>query len=1266
ASVSLRVYSCLTDHALSEVPVARAPKPARPTNETRIAIDGDPSEWAARPLLKRDAKGDAPSGQWDLTTVRAFVNQDALYMMAEGSGGVFTEIQFDVQTADRTLRFGWEDGDWPHPWSADITDEWVSLPDNRTSTFASGNVVEGRIDLRSIGTSDFEITQIVIFAGECCDAGYVVVDELDVKVQPVALDEIDPPVLTARLGSTLEAETKLAAPDTRAISVEFDPSSWQARVTGGADAVPPGSWVVVADLEVDDFRVLQADGEGAFEATVMAAPGTHILIKQDADGRYINSDKEFGEDLVPPGVVLKLPVAESGSGVAFGAGAGLCCDTDVIPTWSVQGTIDRTDLEPGDEFRARGQVFVHAGPSVRPKRSSLDFMAYLISDEGGRQVGRSGKFITPFLTATGLPVERTLENPGGGRIRLGHHEFEWRFDGSRWVGDFDTRLELPRDIRRGLFVVVMRGFWELGAEELEPLGNSHFGVTERDAAAREANIGLIAVGGPEPTRLTTVILADEVSEGTRGGVIAREDEGLFAISSRATTHHNPVIPRLDPYGDPWAYRLEPFVPMIDVVDRDIPNPPAIDLDLTRSELMVTVERPDGRTDVLGPAPMTRYAVKSPVAPWGATLGSGGGELREVPQLQGDDQTFAYRFPADGNYVVRLEGQVAGVDGRVYGICGTYDVVVANVLDVESGVLPGTPMEVGDTLAPTVTVFPGMPTEVTYDLLHVAADGQRTTRSLSGVASSGGYWDGNGEAITFTRDGEYRVDIEARGSDDDGNLWVGRLSFGSVVMTPDAPIVAHGRRGPDGLTEIAPPWAPETAFVTEESAHMQFPYFTGDVLWGVTQSDSGDAVVTHASIQVLDPNNDLVKRAVFNTEQFGWFDRPSFDELERAGQIPLITGAEPSQSYVKGGHPDDIDLWAYVYTAAQRPGVRVREAILGDDVSGSYWRFGDPYHGQSGNGPEGDLPGDFKYFYISAVIRDDVSGEGIYAGYGSGWVHARDDDPRGSRFMPPFRGAAGGPDGGPLFTVHGREVNIFFLPTSVRPGSLLHTGDAFRMSGPVMPTLPSLVDYTVTAPDGTVRSLGGQANAIGYFYDPDDDFVLDQAGIWTVDLGVTHEGLTSAGQVEAPFPTGGPLTPDGKTFTFTVMDDDTELLDISSDLEERGPARWFENVDVAVFEADLPAGWSGDKARIVVTIPGIVLVDREVSVTGGTVRWEMVPRELNLLANNFDDMYNIADTVTVTFYAEDSTGGQTTRAAGTMVTHGARVPVAPVEQTSGSG
>ena len=104
----------------------------------------------------------------------------------------------------------------------------------------------------------------------------------------------------------------------------------------------------------------------------------------------------------------------------------------------------------------------------------------------------------------------------------------------------------------------------------------------------------------------------------------------------------------------------------------------------------------------------------------------------------------------------------------------------------------------------------------------------------------------------------------------------------------------------------------------------------------------------------------------------------------------------------------------------------------------------------------------------------------------------------------------------------------------------------------MPTLPSFVEYTVTAPDGSQRTFHGRANAIGYFYDPDDDFVLDQPGVWDVELTVTHDGMTSAGPVEEPYPTGGLLTPNGTSFDFVVMDQDMRVLKITTDLEDLTP------------------------------------------------------------------------------------------------------------------
>ncbi len=46
-----------------------------------------------------------------------------------------------------------------------------------------------------------------------------------------------------------------------------------------------------------------------------------------------------------------------------------------------------------------------------------------------------------------------------------------------------------------------------------------------------------------------------------------------------------------------------------------------------------------------------------------------------------------------------------------------------------------------------------------------------------------------------------------------------------------------------------------------------------------------------------------------------------------------------------------------------------------------------------------------------------------------------DDPLGNRVTPPFRGSSGGPNGGPLLTIHGRPYDQFVTPTGVLPGTI---------------------------------------------------------------------------------------------------------------------------------------------------------------------------------------------------------------------------------------
>ena len=1103
------------------------------------------------------------------------------------------------------------------------------------------------------------------------------------------------------------ASKVLTIPEASLISLAHNTETARTAVRAQAGAVPPNAMVLVGNLNLNDYTLAQADEQGAFEADVAGFPGTYVLIKQDVSGIFIPFDGEWLDgydhngigprngmrDMILPGILVRIPHEGLSDGIPFSAAAllesGIQGDQVGVTSapWTINGAYDRARFEPGETLGIEGQVAILGNSKVQPPTARLSFHGILLGDVNGRQVGRSGRFVSAFVTPTGLPIERqlALRMQHDGRednFTLGSASINWEWDGQKWVSDFHATLQMPQAYREGHYELVAQ--FNVGG--IEPSADLRHWLYVVDNPYHFATLGVLRVGDPAAMRLTTTLLADEVSEGSRGGLLAREDEGLFDIATRNTTRHQPVLPRLDSHGGSWTYHLEPYAPMLGVVDRGVPVTPPIPLDFSTSLLEVRIERPDGQSELLGPAPLTRYAVKSPRTPWHTPLTFGGGAPREIPQLRGDGDTFAYQFPQDGDYVLRVAGYIHDTGGRRYEISGTYDLTVAHVLDIETSLLPTTPFEVGDSIAPTVTTLPGVPADITYNITHVTADGATSRTAFDGTANSHGWWDGDGEVFTFEHDGEYLIEIEAKYSAPSGDVWAGRVRFGNVVATPDTPMITHGRRGfqkQEG--PIPPPWSFVGADLLEHlvaPAQMHYPYFNGDILWGQQDMEkieageflAGDAVNVRASIQLLDNNHPLLLQAWQQLSEYNARDHTqdiTVADLLNAGQMPLNTAPDPASGR-PGGHPDEINLWAYMYGSAERPGVRVREVILGDDVVGTYWSVDDEFHMQSGIGRAGDLPGEFKFFYAGAVVRDVITREGVYSIYGSGWVHARDDDPLGVRFTPPFQGASGGPTGGPLFTIHGRETDMFIVPLGVRPGAMLEVGDTFRMAGPIMPCLPSRVEYTVTAPDGKERNFDGRANAIGYFYDPADDFVVDQPGLWTVDLTLTHDGMTSSGPVEPPYPTGGPLTPDGATFTFVVTDGGAQDLAISTDLSQVAPADWFtREVKTADFVAELPADWKANSAHVTVTMPSIVLVDETVALSDNLISWRMDPAALNELANNFDygdpsDLQpgsfpyaaretGLGDTVILTFFSTSEDGRQ---AAGTIVTHGARVPPTP--------
>jgi hypothetical protein len=970
------------------------------------------------------------------------------------------------------------------------------------------------------------------------------------------------------------------------------------------------------------------------------------------------------EFILAPGVIMQIPF-ESREDDRTPVATGFCCDHLASP-WIFEGSFSTDRVQPGDRFTVEGRVTFFSDRPNAPSAGSLEIHAVYLSDEAGRQVGVADEFISALLTPTGLAIERTWgSQPLGPLVEV---PLTWQKEGSIWTASVNGEAEVPANFREGRYIL-LAWVYKGQIESESPISELNDRLAGR--CCNGERLAILEVDDPMPTRLAATLLADTLSEGSRGGIIAQEDNGMFNFSTRTVTHHNPVITRLDAFGTPWSYDLGPFLPMVGGVDRGgFPGLlPAINFDFTSGELSIRIQRPDGEIDSIGPSLITRMGTDTPRTPWFDNVSRDGGSLGEVPQLLGEGDAFAYQFPMNGDYIITIDGQINNLIGNEYEISGTYAVTVADVLDIEPALLPGTPFEVGDSMPISLYVMPGLPAEVVYKVTTYYPEGEMDVEEYRGTANSFGWWDGDGQSHLFGKPGEYLVEVEARfeGGDD---LWVGRMTFGGVIASPNPAIAMHGRRGPDNQTYLVPVWSFDTDYDYDDiqGRHFNLPYFSGDILWGTPFTEyldpalrlaASDAAIVHSSIQILDPTNELAQKALAQVRKFGGYEDPiSLADLERGDQIPLITSADPSWWNV-GIHPDEIDFWAYRYHAVERPGVRVREIVMGSDVEASYWRFDDAYHLQSGNGIEGDLPGDFKFIYGGAVLRDENTGDGEYAIYGSGWVHTEYDDPLGGRVMPPFQGAAGGPSGGPLFTIFGKPIDMFFVPLAVRPGMVLELGDTFRMAGPIMPTLPSKVEYAVIAPDGTRRSLDGVANAVGYYYQPDDDFTLDQTGEWIVDLTVYHDGMTSAGPVEEPYPTGGPLTPDLHTFSFFVVESAADRLPVHTDLAGLDFQSWHYEVNSAVWQMSLPVGFEPDRIHMLATIPGIVLASEELPVQFGHVEWTLDGAALNRLVHNLDYLQGLADTITVTFFGQD--GEQLF--AGSLVVHGSHIPLLPGQLSS---
>ena len=1029
------------------------------------------------------------------------------------------------------------------------------------------------------------------------------------------------------------------------IDISTPDSASQVTLTGNPGSVPPNGFVILVTLDTGHFTWRQSSEDGSFEASLFAPAGTSVLVKADPVGstlrRTLQEAESGGEGSLAPlsGTIVRVPypqVSGSGSSIDF-SGAGL---VGVGTVWTFEGTIESQTVAPGGTvglqglFEISSSLVEEAGVmEIHPK-----FLLERISGPDGFGSLARNVLASTLLTPTGLPIERYPV-----RSQDPFSEFQIvrlnKVAPDRAQATVESIIHVPDDLPDGYYRPLAFFFFDGIPAQETPDGRT-LAVDELDLDNHEEMyLPLLRVGNPAAPRLYWTLLTDSLSNGSRG-VTAVEDRERFALAPRILTQSQTfIIPGEDTAsGQHFSYRLEPFVPTVSRGQQGAPPPPSlIPFRFPSGSLTVRIRKPDGSVDVLGPAPFLQSRMRSLVDRSGKLLDHGGGHLTDVYQLSTMEPQFEVEFRQQGRHVITLEGSVEDIWGNVWAGGGTYDVYVARLLSLDTTALPGTPLEVGDTFNSGMVLHPPVSADVELHFqLAPDSDARRlVSRVVRGRANRFGYLQADMGDISLEMPGEYRVDVVASYRDDQGQLWMGSRTWGSAVAPENTNIIAHGRRGIDDQP-LGPHW-----FVRTEtgsligSTHVFLPFHSGDISW---QQES-DAVLPEITLQ--DPGGTLLELLRSRTQELPRF--ADFEERALAGETPLFSsradGLDPHLD------PEKVDLWGYSYKSVQRPLVRVREELTGHErvLQSLYWRFNAHYAAQFGVGANGDLPNDIKFQFGAAVLRGSALAQPEYGIYGSLFVLVPDDDPLGgTRTFPPFQGAAGGPSGGPIMTLRGREIDIFFHPTGIRPGSVLELGDIASFAGQVGPTLPSKVEITVTTPGGEVEEISGQANKIGYFYEPATDFIVEEPGPYRVKVTVWHDGLTSAGAVQPPFPTGDVLgSREGEFLFYVVGPDSTELeVDIPRDSFVRA-AEGPISILLTFAEATLTRGegsqLEGRELFFTTVMPGFIL--EEGTTTGLSYTYD-APR-LNQDFPNLDlfdaDGRSGVDTVTMSFLLSGPNG-----------------------------
>ena len=932
-------------------------------------------------------------------------------------------------------------------------------------------------------------------------------------------------------------------------------------ISGNQGAASPNMALTILNLQTGHYTWGSSKDDGSFALILNGQPGSEYAIYQrsEIDG-WNNYQLGVGTTIRAPfnspnnlefstehsaSNTNHTPNNPSDSNLLGGRVGGIA---------QYRGEIDFSQLSAGSRGEIIGTVNV-VGPSLEDVSISWGTSGlYLekIVSANGWVVAANPENSSNYMTVSGLPING---EPEVNRTQIGtvfYSEIE-QVSSTLWRAKFVANYDIPTQLSNGRYQLHLDS--SINTTVSSERVFTHNFISQPGTSVLDGRIGEFEIGDTSKTNIDIGLLLNEYSNGSRGAVPDNR-AGAFGITPGIITNaHKFLIDGSMPGRKEGAsYNLEPFIPLVSWMTKGHQVPLPIKFKFPSGRLEVSVVDPAGKVSSLGPKPFRGTYMNEPFMLGNTGGGMGGAAPQVYTKLTTLTDDFNYDFAEYGEYKISVVGTVLDMEGREYALNGDFTVVRAEPLDLEHGVMPGTPFEIGDSFSPQLIVQPGVPAKVEMTISHYPNSDPALveTAKFTGFANRFGYYDGGNQEYKFDKPGEYRVDVLASHQDKNSVVWAASRTWGGIVESEEGNLEMRGVKGTEAYTNYRQWFVFDSRplGVGESNTHIAPPYQTGDVSWMLAEElDRSNSAMT-AFYTIFDKNGEFKDRVSDRLSIYSGLD------LDNTG-LPFVSTTDLKTATGSPINPffeleDSDDHWAYYYNASERPGVSAREHIGQLSTRDNYWRFSDTYNHQLGNGFQGDNPNDFKFVFGGGVYRMPKANENYYLAYGSLWTHLPADDETGGRIMPPFQGASGGPSGGPLMTLLGEEVDIFFHPTGVRPGSILEVGNVAAFAGHVAPTLPSEVSIVVTTPSNEIKTIEGTANKIGYFYEPETNFEVTEPGVYDVNITVTHRGMTSAGLVESPYPVGGILSKDVHSYKFYAVTKESEEAELATPLPNQLP------------------------------------------------------------------------------------------------------------------